>query len=165
MKRLLAPIAALLLTPLPGFATETAKPAPPLTATTLEGARFDLAAARGEVVIVNFWATWCVPCREELPAFAEFYRQHYGQGLRVLAVSLDDPEDLAKVRTVAAGLPYPVATAAQTDASGYGRIWRLPLTFVIDRGGRLVADGGRGARKTWDRPALEAEVLPLLLAR
>lgn len=139
-------------------------PAPPLAATALDGSRFDLSALRGQVVLVNFWATWCAPCRAELPAFAEFARAHRDQGLQVLAVSTDDAEDLPQVREIAAGLPFPVALAAQTEARGYGRIWRLPITFVIDREGRLVVDGGRGTRKTWDRAALDAEVLPLLAA-
>ena len=146
----------------PDAALGVGQPAPPLEAQQLDGGRYSLAAHRGEVVILNFWATWCVPCRAELPAFADFYQRHRAEGLSVLAVSMDDPEDLAKVRAVAATLPFPAAMYAQAGAEGYGRIWRLPITFIIDRQGRLRADGGSGKPMVYDLPALEQAVAPLL---
>ena len=147
------------------LAIEAGKSAPPLQAKQLDGASYTLAAHRGEVVILNFWATWCVPCRVELPAFSEFYRRHQAEGLTVLAVSMDDPEDLAKVRDVAGGLPFPAAMYGDTQAQGYGRIWRLPITFVIGRDGVLRYDGGVGERGTFDLPGLERTVGPLLGAK
>jgi len=115
-----------------------------LQARQLDGGSYTLAAHKGEVVILNFWATWCVPCRVELPAFSEFYRKHQAEGLTVLAVSMDDPEDLAKVRDVAKALPFPAAMYGDTQAQGYGRIWRLPITFVIGRDGRAALRRRRG---------------------
>ncbi len=149
----------------PALAIEAGQPAPPLQAQQLDGGAYKLAAHKGEVVILNFWATWCVPCRAELPAFAEFYRRHQAEGLSVLAVSMDDPEDLAKVRDVAKALPFPAAMYADTQVAGYGRIWRLPITFVIGRDGVLRYDGGVGERGTFDLPGLERTVGPLLGAK
>lgn len=149
----------------PAQAIEAGKSAPPLQARQLDGGSYTLAAHKGEVVILNFWATWCVPCRVELPAFSEFYRKHQAEGLTVLAVSMDDPEDLAKVRDVAKALPFPAAMYGDTQAQGYGRIWRLPITFVIGRDGVLRYDGGVGERGTFDLPGLERTVGPLLGAK
>ena len=147
------------------FAIKADKPAPPLQAKQLDGAAYILAAHKGEVVILNFWATWCVPRRAELPAFSEFYRKHQAEGLSVLAVSMDDPEDLAKVRKVAGDLPFPAAMYGDAQAEGYGRIWRLPITFIIGRDGVLRYDGGVGERGSFDLPGLERTVGPLLGAK
>lgn len=146
----------------PAAAIEAGKPAPLLQAQLLDGDSYDLAAHRGEVVVLNFWATWCVPCRAELPAFSDYFRQHRDEGLSVLAVSMDDPEDMAKVRHVAATLPFPVAMYGAAQAGDYGRIWRLPITFVIDRRGVLRVDGGRGELTTFDPALLDRTVGPLL---
>ncbi|NGY05385.1 peroxiredoxin family protein [Solimonas terrae] len=150
----------------PGWAASLAgKPAPPLTATTLDGLKYSLQQHRGEVVIVNFWATWCGPCRVELPAFEAFYQAHHDDGLSVLAISVDDADQTARVRALAQDFDFPVALGADVQAGGYGRIWRLPITFVIDRAGVLRIDGGVGARVTWDLSSLEKQVGPLLRER
>ncbi|MDR3417822.1 MAG: TlpA disulfide reductase family protein [Nevskia sp.] len=167
MPRLLSRLpATLVLALLAGAARahgiEAGAPAPPLQARLLDGGRFVLAEHRGEVVVLNFWATWCVPCRAELPAFADYYRRHRGEGLSVVAVSMDDPELLTRVREVAATLPFPTAMYADAGAEAYGRIWRLPITFVIDRRAALRVDGGRGAATSYDLPALERTLDPLL---
>ena len=141
---------------------EINRPAPAFTATLLDGTRFDLAAHRGEVVILNFWATWCAPCLEELPAFREFQEAHRNDGLSIVAVSMDDPQLRTRVNRLARDFGFPAAVIAETQAAGYGRIWRLPITFVIDRRGVLRIDGGAGSRKAYDRPALERDIGPLL---
>ncbi|MBV8658083.1 MAG: TlpA family protein disulfide reductase [Burkholderiales bacterium] len=159
MKRL-APIFACLFA-LAADALGVGQPAPKLTATTFDGQTFDLARERGQVVIVNFWATWCEPCRAEMPALQAFYTQHRSEGLRLLAINLDAPEDAAKARAFAGQFSFPAAFAQDADYRGYGRIWRMPMTFVIDRAGRLQRDGGQGA-PTVDATVLDQEVLPLL---
>jgi peroxiredoxin len=141
---------------------ELGRPAPALEARLLDGSHFSLAQHRGEVLLINFWATWCAPCRQELPAFETYYRAHREQGFTVLAVSMDDPEDAEKMRAVARNYSFPGAAYADVHAEGYGRIWRLPISFVIDREGVLRADGGAGARKTYDVPALAELLDPLL---
>ena len=127
----------------------------------LDGSHFVLAEQRGKVVLVNFWATWCVPCRAEMPAIDAFYKAHRDQGLVVVAISLDDPADLAQVKLAMSRLSFPTALISQTQAKGYGRLWRMPLTFVVDREGILRRNAWKAAPKI-DAASLDAEVLPLL---
>ena len=159
-------LALLLL--LPGMAgqawakgLEVGAPAPSIEATLLDGSRFSLAQARGKVVVVNVWATWCGPCRAEMPALDTFYKAHRDEGLVVLAISADDPGDIAQVRTVMRDFSYPAAMADDAKIAGYGRLWRVPLTFVIDRDGILRRDGFKAA-PTIDAAVLEKDVLPWL---
>src|SRR5271165_2397930 len=98
-----------------GLAARAAEPAPALVVPTLAGGTFDLGSLKGHPVIVNFWATWCVPCRAEMPMLSKFYTRHHGEGLEMIGVSVDLPRDLPKVKSVAAGVVYPVAVAR--DAS------------------------------------------------
>ena len=162
--RLIFIITGGLLSALPPLAhadLEVGKPAPPLEAKTLDGNKFTLAGDAGDVVIINFWASWCEPCRKEMPAMETYYKQHRDQGLRILAISMDDPEDAAKVREVMKSYSYPAAFRRDADYSGYGRIWRMPMTFIIDRHGILRKDGGVGPPSI-DLDLLEKAVTPLL---
>lgn len=136
-------------------------PAPALQANLIGGGKFDLAAARGKVVVLNFWASWCEPCLEEMPALDAFYRAHRGAGLEVLGISVDSPRDLGKVRDAARRVSFPTALISETEASGYGRIWRVPITFVIDRRGVLRFSGWKYADKL-DYALLDKFVSPLL---
>ncbi|HST00161.1 MAG TPA: TlpA disulfide reductase family protein [Usitatibacter sp.] len=153
---------SLVFAALPAFAAlDVGKPAPALDARLLDGSAYSLQAERGKVVIVNFWATWCAPCRAEMPAIDAYYRKHRGEGLEVIAVSMDDPGSEEKVRNVMRAFSFPAALGPQSDFKGYQRIWRLPLTFVVDRDGVL-------REKDWygdpgiDQALLEKTVTPLL---
>lgn len=136
-------------------------PAPRVITRTLDGASIDTAALRGNVMIVTFWATWCPPCREEMPALEKFYDEHHGEGLEILAISIDDAGDEAKVRQLASAYRYPIALMADSKVDGFGRIWVLPLTFVIDRKGILRKADWTGPEKV-DAASLDKIVLPLL---
>lgn len=163
-KKLLAGLlTACALHHLPALALEEGKPAPRLMGKSLAGEAFDLSAEAGRVVIVNFWASWCVPCREEMPALETYYQQHKGEGLRILAISMDEPSDDHLVREVMRNYSYPAAFSRDINYKGYGRIWRMPMTFVIDRRGILRKDGSEGDPKI-DLPILEKLVTPLLKA-
>jgi peroxiredoxin len=140
---------------------EEGKPAPAFDAKLLSGANFSLADAKGQVIIINFWATWCPPCRQEMPAIESYYKKHKGQGLKVIAVSMDEPADEAKVYEVMRGFSFDAALDKNAHHDGYGRIWRLPLTFVIDRKGILRKDGWYGPAGI-DEPLLDNVVTPLL---
>jgi thiol-disulfide isomerase/thioredoxin len=140
------------------------QPAPALEGTDLEGRNFSLAADTGKVVIVHFWASWCAPCRQEMPVIDAFYRKHKSEGVEVIAVSLDDAQDVKLVNTAMATFSFPAALISQTKAKGYGRLWRIPLTFVIDRHGILRRDGWTAAPDI-DAATLDAAVLPLLADR
>ena len=136
--------------------------APPLVLHALDGQTVATRDLAGQVVIATFWATWCEPCREELPMFSAYASQHERDGLRVLGFSLDGPEALAKVRSVAATLSFPVGLTGGPYAGDYGRIWRLPVSFVIDRAGRLAHNGWDDDEQPWSRAQLEKVVDPLL---
>lgn len=156
-------IAGSLLVGFPCCATELqeGQPAPIVRAELLGGGRFDSESQRGKVIVLNFWATWCKPCREEMPALDAFYRAHRSEGLEVIAISIEGPEDLTRVNATMKAFTFPAALAAHVQAQGYGRPWRLPITFVIDRRGLLRFDGWKFA-KALDVPALNRIVLPLL---
>jgi thiol-disulfide isomerase/thioredoxin len=136
--------------------------APPATLVTLEGQKLSTLDLLGHVVILTFWATWCVPCREELPLLSRYATEHAAQGLQVLGFSLDAPEDSKGVRAVAQSLSFPVGLLAQSSAPGYGRIWRIPVNFTIDRDGRLVDDGWHDKKPVWTQERLDSIVTPLL---
>jgi thiol-disulfide isomerase/thioredoxin len=137
------------------------EPAPSIEADTWDGGHFSLAAEKGHVVIVHFWASWCTPCRLEMPILDAYYRKHRAEGVDVLAINLDDKDDLPQAREAMKPFAFPAASYAQAKASGYGRIVHLPLTFVIDRNGILRRDAWTAA-PTVDAAVLEAEVTPLL---
>ena len=138
------------------------QPAPPLAMTTLDGAHFDTRELKGKVVFVTFWATWCSPCRAEMPALSHYAAEHAQQGFVVLALSLDTPEALQDVRDAAHDWSFPVGLLGDEHVPGYGRIWHLPVSFVIDRQGRLVVNGWKDKDPVWSAARLEREVTPLL---
>lgn len=144
-------------------ALEVGQQAPPLVLHTLDGRAIATRELIGQVVIATFWATWCDPCREELPLLSDYAVRHAQQGLRVLGFSLDGTEDLPKVREVAANLSFPVGLLGSPWAGAYGRIWRIPVSFVIDRAGRLADNGWDDAQPVWTRERLQRVVDPLLL--
>jgi thiol-disulfide isomerase/thioredoxin len=145
-------------------AIQEGKPAPALEAKLLDGQALSLASQSGKVVVINFWATWCAPCRAEMPALDAFYRKHRDEGLVVLAISLDEPDKEAKVREVMKAFSFPAALGSQSDFKGYMRIWRLPLTFVVDRSGVLRQNDWFGDPGL-DEALLERTVTPLLHAK
>jgi cytochrome c biogenesis protein CcmG/thiol:disulfide interchange protein DsbE len=140
---------------------DSPRAAPPLSATLLDGRSFTLQQAAGKVLIVNFWATWCAPCRVELPALEAFRQRYRDRGLQILAISLDDARQLAAVREALQGIGFDAALATQASFDGYGRIGRLPTTFVIDRAGRLRGELSTGAAPL-DLAWLERHVAPLI---
>src|SRR5271170_384294 len=99
--------------------------APSATLVALDGRRIATAELLGRVVILTFWATWCVPCREELPLLSAYAARHAAEGLTVLGFALDSPEDDPhKVQEAARSLSFPVGLLANSSVPDYGRIWR-----------------------------------------
>ena len=137
-------------------------PAPPTTLVTLDGRSLSTAELSGQVVVVTFWATYCSPCRTELPLLSRFAAEHAAEGLTVLGFSADGEDSLAEVTAIARDLSFPVGLLSRSRADGYGRIWRLPVSFTIDRAGQLASDGWRDKEPVLTSARLDALVLPLL---
>jgi peroxiredoxin len=108
------------------------------TLTELRGNTWTLKELRGKVVLVNFWATWCPPCRKEMPDLETLYKQFKDQGLVILAIS---DEDAGKVRPFVAEqkVTYPILLDPGRKVNELFQIEGIPKTFVYDRSGKLVA--------------------------
>ncbi|CAJ0896012.1 TlpA disulfide reductase family protein [Ralstonia flatus] len=141
---------------------EVGRPAPPLVLHTVDGQSISTDDLRGHVVMLTFWATWCGPCHQELPILSEYAAKHARQGLRVLGFSLDEPASLPEVRQMAAGWSFPVGLLGSAYAGGYGRVWRIPVNFTIDRNGLLADNGWDSREPAWTAERLERIVTPLL---
>ncbi len=134
--------------------------APEFSLTDLSGRRIDLATYRGHVVVLNFWATWCAPCRAEIPEFVDLQKKYGNQGLQILGISLDDEAGPVRDFYRQFKINYPVAIGDAGLAERYGGILGLPVSFVIDCDGKIQA---RYTGKA-DEIQLEDEVKPLLKA-
>ncbi len=108
------------------------------TLTDLQGKAWTLQALRGKVVMVNFWATWCDPCRREMPDLEKLYRRFKNQGLVVLAIS-DDDAGKVKQLIVDKRFTYPVLLDPGRKVTGLFRVEGIPKSFVYDRDGKLIA--------------------------
>jgi len=113
--------------------------APGFALTSLDGHPLRLTDFRGKVVLLNFWATWCAPCRLEMPVFAAWQRQYAQLGLQVVGISMDDDAPPARRMVERLQLNYPVAMGDERLAARYGGVLGLPLTFLIDRNGAVRA--------------------------
>ncbi|HEU5056199.1 MAG TPA: TlpA disulfide reductase family protein [Kofleriaceae bacterium] len=149
-----------------GAGRRTAGDAPDFALRDLSGRTVRLSDHRGKVVLVNFWATWCVPCRVELPHLERLYKQYAGQGLVVLGVSIDGPESTAEVDPHARryGLTFPVLLDQETRVVAlYNPKKTAPFTVIIGRDGSVARR--REGYHAGDEVRLEADIKTLLAAR
>ena len=131
------------------------QPAPDFQLNLVDGSRVLLSDLRGQVVVLNFWATWCAPCRQELPMLDGYYRVRRERGLRVFAVTTEDSLPLRQLRRVFAAMAIP---SVRSIRGPYGMIEGLPTNFIIDRAGRVrYAQSGAFTLET-----LNELVVPLL---
>jgi thiol-disulfide isomerase/thioredoxin len=113
-------------------------PAPDFQLTGLDGKPFTLAGAKGKVILLNFWATWCGPCRAEIPDLVELQNK-YKDRLQILSLVVDDDDqDAIKKFVAGSSINYPVAVATDDIRIQYGGIAALPTSFVLDSEGRVV---------------------------
>lgn len=111
--------------------------APDFTVTDIHGKKLSLADYRGKVVLLDFWATWCAPCLEEIPHFVEMQQQLGAQGFQTIGISMDDGPKPVLQFYQDHKLNYPVAVGDAKLADSYGGILGLPVTFVINRDGQI----------------------------
>ena len=115
--------------------------APAFTVRNLKGNRVQLADHKGKVVILNLWATWCGPCRMEMPGMENLYRRYRSEGLEILAVSLDKgSSDKVQVFTDEYRLSFPVLLDSDGQVERQYHAHTIPTTFVIDKKGMIVAE-------------------------
>ncbi len=128
--------------PAPQTAAAIGQPAPHLSLPDLSGQEQSLAGHRGRIVVLNFWATWCAPCRKEMPIFVNLQSEYAAWGVQVVAASADTPEAMDKVVAFVREkrLTFPVWTGATSeDMLGFGLTSALPGTVIIDRDGTIAA--------------------------
>jgi thiol-disulfide isomerase/thioredoxin len=133
--------------------------APFESAKTIAGAPFD---SRGEVTVVHYWATWCAPCRIEMPVLDAYYRKHHSKGLAMLAVSIDQGVSTRKLQEVTGKFAFPVARVDDVRMPRRDIPSAIPVTRIYDRSGRLVYASKGDGRSTVDMATLERVVTPLL---
>jgi len=141
----------------PAAALSLTRPKPPQLAknfqlSTPDNRSLSLAEFKGKVVFLNFWATWCKPCEEEMPGMERLYRQYKDKGLVVLAIA-EDAEGASVVNAFVKrhNLTFPVALDPKMAVAGLYGVWAVPSTFIIDRNGHraFIANGPR----EWNGPA------------
>ena len=134
--------------------TAKGQPAPDWQLAGFDGKPIKLSDFKGKVVVLNFWATWCPPCRKEIPTLVALQKDYSAQGVVVVGVSLDQGGS-AVVQSFASkmAIEYPIAIGNEELAAAYG-VQAIPTTFIIDRAGNVIGEhqGDTG------RAALEADI-------
>jgi len=132
---------------------------PEISLPTLDGRTFKLSEQLGKPVIVNFWATWCLPCRAELPAFEAVYKSHRDDGLVIVGVDIAEPQDVVTKFVADMGLTFPVALDSDGEALALYRVQGLPTTLFVGRDG-TIRDMTVGGPLT--KAAIESKISDLL---
>lgn len=113
--------------------------APDFTLTTLDGQAVKLSDYRGKAVLLNFWATWCGPCKVEMPWFVDLQKQYGSQGLQIIGVAMDDSgKDAIDKFAKEMGVNYLILQGKESVGDDYGGVLGLPTTFFIDRNGKII---------------------------
>jgi peroxiredoxin len=125
-----------------------------------DGAPVSLAGLRGRVVLLNFWATWCKPCEDELPSMQRLHGALASSGFELLAISVDDPSDPVGAFQRRYGLTFPILLDPRREVAGAYQTHHFPESFLIDADGRVV-ERYIGPRD-WDAPEYVARIRALL---
>ncbi len=138
------------------------KPAPAFELTDTNGKKVSLTSLKGHPVVVNFWATWCGPCKQEMPWLEDLSKKYASQGLVVLGLDQDD--GISKLELAGAakkiGVSYPVLLTDESVDKAYGGIDYLPQTFYLDKTGKVVEATAGGKAKD----EIEADIQKALAA-
>ena len=125
-----------------------------------DGRKVSLSKFKGKVIILDFWATWCVPCKAEIPGFIELQKKYGDRGLQILGLSVDDSQSMAKKYSDEMKMNYPIllADGKEDILRAYDPIKSIPVSVVIDRQGRIVSRHVGIA----SMDVFEKEIVPLL---
>jgi cytochrome c biogenesis protein CcmG/thiol:disulfide interchange protein DsbE len=135
--------------------------APQFSVATIDGQTLDLASYRGKVVLLDFWATWCSPCREEIPRFVQLQDKYRKSGFQVIGISMDDGPEPVRQFYRDFRMNYPVALGGAKLGELYGGVLGLPIAFLIGRDGHIYAKHvGATLPSTFD-----AEIATLLASK
>lgn len=116
------------------------EPAPNFKLKTADGKTIELKKLAGKAVVVNFWATWCGPCRQEIPGMVRVYEKYKSRGLEIVGISIDQRGwDVLKTFLARNTITYPVVLGGQPEIDAYGGIEGIPTTFFVDRKGNIVS--------------------------
>ena len=124
------------------------------------GKKVSLSDFKGKVILLDFWATWCVPCKQEIPGFIELQKKYGDRGLQIVGLSVDDSLNMAKQYATQMKMNYPILLAEGKEdvLKAYDPIPSIPVSVIIDRGGRIVARHLGIA----SMDVFEKEIVPLL---
>ncbi|MBW8028201.1 MAG: copper chaperone PCu(A)C [Ferrovum sp.] len=116
-------------------ALEMNAPVPAYTLNLEGGGRVTAQSERGHVTLLHFWASWCVPCREEMPRLEKLYQKYHARGLDIIAIDMDSSEDQPMARDMMKNYHFPWVLKNHAEVDEFGRIWRMPLSILVDRKG------------------------------
>jgi thiol-disulfide isomerase/thioredoxin len=149
------------------FAAPLAAQKPELAAAKLNfsfkdttGKKVSLSGFKGKVILLDFWATWCAPCKQEIPGFIELQKKYGARGLQIVGLSVDDSLNMAKAYAAQMKMNYPILLAEGEEdiLKAYDPIPSIPVSIIIDRAGRIVSRHLGIA----SMDVFEKEIVPLL---
>lgn len=123
----------------PLISVDERRAAPVMRVATLDDATFELGSFRGQVVLIDFWATWCGPCREEIPSLVQLAAKYQARGVQLVGISMDDAAAPVRNFYRSQRMNYPVALGDVQLARAFGGVLGVPVKFFIDRHGRVAA--------------------------
>ena len=113
---------------------------PELSATTLDGRKFDLSELRGKVVLINFWASWCQYCRKEMIVLNDLYQKYHSRGFEVIGVSVDHKNSRDKALTVGRAVSYSVIMESEAVKNSFDSPAEIPIDYLVGKDGRLYKE-------------------------
>lgn len=153
-------LALTLIIGLAGGAFAQEGPAPAFTLKDLDGKDVQLSSFKGKIVVLDFWATWCPPCREEIPGFVSIQETYGDKGVQVIGVTVDKEADKVKTFVTSQKIGYPILFANKETLEAYGGIQSIPTTFIIDQEQKIVEKHIGFAEKSFFEEKIKALLKP-----